>query len=272
MSTPEPYVKGDLVPYGRIPESLLYDPKAPDRAVRLFGVLDRHNGPRGIYPSRTRLARLCGCSVDSVDRATRFLMQRGYVEVETRLDDTNRQKSNFYSLHFKPKGDGGSSTDATGESRTPAALGPSTPAATQGRTPAAGESRTPAAQNESQIERSPTGSKPASPASVDAATPKKERKRDPWMESQFAKVKLVCPTADARDGYSLLNRLKKSFSPIDVISRSLDRLVDQKLNLGVNALWQYAQAECQRQQVAKVATKKGGAAEPSKSNSRRANP
>lgn len=267
MNDPKQYVKGDIPPYGRTPQSLLYDPEAPDRAVRLFGVLDRHSGPNGIYPSRTRLAALCGCSVDSVDRATKFLMQRGYVEVETRMDGNNRQKSNFYTLNFNPDDEGGSRTNATGEGRTDAAGGSRTDAATQGRTPAAGEGRTPAAQNESKIERPPTGGKPAKPATSKAKKPKTAEQV--WKEDQFAKVKKLCPTADAKDGWGFLGFMLKKFSPKEVVERTLDRLIDQKLDVGINALYQYGQAEGQRQQVAKVATKRTGPAEPSGSNSRR---
>lgn len=257
--TPVPFVKTSLAPYGRVPQSLLFHPDADDRAIRLFAVLDRHDGGRGIYPSRSRLAKLCHCSMKSIDRATVSLMALGYVEVATRHDDGNRQKSNFYTLHFEPKKAGGRDTPDPGE----------------GDTRVAPQGDTRVAQNDSNIERSPNGVTPDKPASVPVATPpaptKPARKSDPWLDAQFAKVKLISSTATSKDIHGLLGFLKKFHSPLAVIERALDRLVDQKQDLGVQVLWEHARAECRRQQVAKVATKQGGPQEVSASNSRRTN-
>lgn len=117
-----------------VPEALAFS-AASDGAVRLYTVLARHADDEGLsYPARSRLAKLCGCSVDSVDRRIRELVDGGWLVVEPRKDDGG-QRSNHYRVLRVP-------------SRTSAA--PSS------RKDAAPPSRVGAAQNESHSEREPT--------------------------------------------------------------------------------------------------------------------
>lgn len=71
--------------FAMVPEPLLFSGLS-DRAVRLYGVLDRFAGQRvKAWPSRSTLAALmAGCSQRSVDRAVEELEESGYLKVERR--------------------------------------------------------------------------------------------------------------------------------------------------------------------------------------------
>lgn len=71
-------------PFSMIPESLLHS-GASDRAVRLYGVLQRFAGADGrCFPTRRALAEKCGCSIASIDRATAELKSVGLLTVQSR--------------------------------------------------------------------------------------------------------------------------------------------------------------------------------------------
>jgi DNA-binding transcriptional MocR family regulator len=59
----------------------------PDRAIRLFALLTRYADRDGRgFPGRRALAERLRCSVDSIDRALRELVDAGAVRVEERWD------------------------------------------------------------------------------------------------------------------------------------------------------------------------------------------
>lgn len=67
------------------PEHLICDPRISDRAFRLWCRLDRYAGDKGgAYPSREALAIELDTSPASIDRATKELIQSGWLEVEER--------------------------------------------------------------------------------------------------------------------------------------------------------------------------------------------
>lgn len=82
-ASPEP-IRRQRAPFACVPEQLLFDTSVSPLGVRVYGVLDRHAGPGGIYPGRERLAVLCGCSVPSVDRALADLKRAGWLTVKRR--------------------------------------------------------------------------------------------------------------------------------------------------------------------------------------------
>lgn len=130
-SKPLDRVTADLR-FAMIPEDLLYS-DISDGALRLFAVLHRHADRGGeSYPRRTRLAKFCRCSVDTIDRRLVELKAAGWVDVEARHDEGG-QRSNLYQVRL------GGGTDAAGS--------PSTDAA--------GAGRDSAAHNESPSEREP---------------------------------------------------------------------------------------------------------------------
>lgn len=83
-----------------IPEALLYGPVS-DGAIRLWGVLHRHADRGGqSWPSRTLLAKLCHCSVSTVDRRVVELTESGWMTVERRYDEAGDPTSNLYILRL----------------------------------------------------------------------------------------------------------------------------------------------------------------------------
>ena len=84
--------------YTTIPEWIL-DSKISDRTIRLFGVLNRYAGEnRPAWPSRNTLAERLGCSVPSIDRAIRELVELGAVTVEERRRGNGSRTSSLYHL------------------------------------------------------------------------------------------------------------------------------------------------------------------------------
>lgn len=85
--------------YAVIPEWIL-DADISDRAVRLFGILDRFAGTNdGAWPSRSTLAkRLRNCSVPSVDRALAELEAIDAITVERRKRADGSFTSSLYRL------------------------------------------------------------------------------------------------------------------------------------------------------------------------------
>ena len=136
--TPQVVRRGYL--FAIIPEWVLYHPDLSDRAVRLFGVLDRFADADGTcYPSRSVLGARLGVSVDTVDRGLAELTTAQAVTVEKRYrpgreGEKARQTSNLYVLHGLPPG----AADVRPGGRSAAGAG--------GRS---------AAHNESHLEREP---------------------------------------------------------------------------------------------------------------------
>jgi hypothetical protein len=84
--------------YATVPEWIL-DSKISDRAVRLFGVLNRYAGEnRPAWPSRKTLATRLDCSVPSIDRSMRELVELGALTVEERRRENGSRTSSLYHL------------------------------------------------------------------------------------------------------------------------------------------------------------------------------
>lgn len=81
--------------YGRIPESLIYDKKAPHTAIRLYGVFDRHlnKKTKACLPGYNRIRELTGMSKTTISKAMAYLEKANYIKV---LRDPH--KSNHYQL------------------------------------------------------------------------------------------------------------------------------------------------------------------------------
>lgn len=138
--------------FGMTPEWVLFHPTLSDRAVRLFGVLDRHVGADDeCWPSRARLAEIMGCSVDSIDRAKAELVAVEALTVEERRTDAGDRDTNLYVLQGDPPDLGTELVDGVGTTGG----GGRTGAATGGREGAARGGRTGAAWKESQVNETP---------------------------------------------------------------------------------------------------------------------
>ncbi len=110
--------------FGRVPTWLLDEP-VPDRAVRLFALLTRYADQEGRgYPGRRTLAERLRCSVDSVDRALRDLVDAGAVRVVERWDgdgDGGQLTNDYHLLEHRDPGRTGAAPPAAPVRLPPAA-------------------------------------------------------------------------------------------------------------------------------------------------------
>lgn len=120
--------------FAAIPEWVLTHPDLLDSDVRVFGMLDRHDGVAA-FPSVDRLAQLLGRSDDTIRRSVRRLERVGAVQVVERFDDGGRQTSNLYRLASDRPFD---AAPMRGRSRTAAGDVPRTAAGDEARTGARG--------------------------------------------------------------------------------------------------------------------------------------
>jgi hypothetical protein len=98
------FIRSSLPRYGRTPRQLLRDPSMPDRAVRLYGLLDDYSGTdERVFPRRSVIAGSLGCSVDSVDRAITRLEDAGWLQVVPRIREDGGQTTNLYVLTNGPQ-------------------------------------------------------------------------------------------------------------------------------------------------------------------------
>lgn len=85
-------------PFAQIPEWLLRS-DVSDRAVRAFGLLDRHADKEGrAFPGRPKLAASLSCSTSSLDRALDELRDVGALVTTERFRDDGSRSSNDYWL------------------------------------------------------------------------------------------------------------------------------------------------------------------------------
>lgn len=147
-----------------VPEALVYDLGVNDGAMRLWLALRRHaDGDGTSYPSRARLAKLLGCSPDTVDRRVATLVATGWLTVEPRHDDAGSQRSNLYHLRMAALVPPQGRTDAQG------ALGVDAEGAQpQNRGPERGNEKNEGQMNEGGAD-APAAATPA--AAADAAAP-----------------------------------------------------------------------------------------------------
>ena len=79
----------------------------------LIGLCDAHNGESGAcHPSKASLARKASCSIETVTKKLKWLVENGWIEAVPRFDNSGRQTSNSYSLLMEniPNGEGVSQT------------------------------------------------------------------------------------------------------------------------------------------------------------------
>lgn len=118
----------DVGPYAIVPkwvaDALIGNPAALALYHRLALMADRETGQA--WPSRSYLAKMLGCSSDTIDRLKRQLQAVGAITVESRKGPDGAPTSNVYTVHFAQGVAApvrlGSRMDAAGGSRTGAAL------------------------------------------------------------------------------------------------------------------------------------------------------
>lgn len=99
-------------PFVMIPVRLLKDRRLrrTPAAITIYGLIFKHERrEKTPYIGRTRLAEETGCSVDTVDRAIRKLIETGWLIIERRTGQTHR----YY------RGDGRTGAAPTGTDAAP---------------------------------------------------------------------------------------------------------------------------------------------------------
>jgi len=79
----------------------------------LIGMCDSHNGETSAcHPAKSTLARKASCSIETVTKKIKWLVENGWIEAVPRFDNSGRQTSNSYSLLMDniPNGEGVSQT------------------------------------------------------------------------------------------------------------------------------------------------------------------
>ena len=73
--------------------------------VAVYIAIKRHaDGDGEAYPSRARIAEVAKCSVDTVDRSVKRLIEIGALEKEVRRKKNGEPTSNLYTIHEEPVG------------------------------------------------------------------------------------------------------------------------------------------------------------------------
>lgn len=114
-------IKSDTGPFSIVPEWVL-DADVSDRAIRLYTLLGRYADKKGhAHPSRSTLAARLRCSVDSLDRAAKELIEGGMLKVTRRKVGNGRNLTNVYLLRMAARARPRSREDAERGCRTGAA-------------------------------------------------------------------------------------------------------------------------------------------------------
>ena len=97
-------VRRGVAPFAMVPEWIVFHPDLSDRAVRLYAVMYRYadNDSKVAYPARTRLARQLGCSVLTIDRAIKELVEAKAMSKEVRRSPAGDWTSSLYTLRHNP--------------------------------------------------------------------------------------------------------------------------------------------------------------------------
>ena len=92
--------------FAQVPDALVIDPRLSDRAVRLWVRLDKYAGKDGSsFPSRERLAKDIHCSVPSITRAFKELVEAGWVTRTRRSSMSNVWDTVLNDETTNPTGD-----------------------------------------------------------------------------------------------------------------------------------------------------------------------
>lgn len=91
-------LRAEIGPFTIVPEWLVGS--VSDGAVVLYVVLGLHadRGTGVSWPKRSTLAKRCGCSVDTIDRRTKELLDAGALLVEPQYSLLGDRTSNLYTL------------------------------------------------------------------------------------------------------------------------------------------------------------------------------
>ena len=96
---------GRRFPFVITPLWVVDHPEVTALDVAVYIAIKRHADSAGeAYPSRARIAEVAKCSVDTVDRAVKRLIDIGALEKEVRRKPNGDPTSNMYTIHEEPEG------------------------------------------------------------------------------------------------------------------------------------------------------------------------
>lgn len=79
----------------------VYKSELPSRAKQImFYLINRANSEGTCFPSNKTIAKDCGISTRTVQRAIKVLLERGFIEKESRFREKGGQTSNLFVLHI----------------------------------------------------------------------------------------------------------------------------------------------------------------------------
>lgn len=99
-------VKVDAEPFEMVPHWILFNTQLSANAILIWLILRKHrNWETGqCWPSRERIASLCGVSSRTVDRELPSLAAVGAITITKRKNEKGGDDSNLYTLHWEPFG------------------------------------------------------------------------------------------------------------------------------------------------------------------------
>ena len=96
---------GRRFPFAIVPLWVVDHPVTEKLDVSVYVAIKRHADQGGTaYPSRARIAELAKCSVESVDRSVKRLIEAGALDKEVRRNKAGDPISNLYTIHEEPPG------------------------------------------------------------------------------------------------------------------------------------------------------------------------
>ena len=96
---------GRRFPFALVPLWVVDHPDMTPHDVAVYVAIKRHADDAGeAYPSRARIAELAKCSVDTVDRSVKRLIEVGALDKEVRRNKKGEPTSNLYTIHEEPQG------------------------------------------------------------------------------------------------------------------------------------------------------------------------
>jgi DNA-binding transcriptional MocR family regulator len=94
---------GRRFPFVIVPLWVVDHPVTDKLDVTVYVAIKRHADQTGTaWPSRARIADLAKCSVESVDRSVKRLIDAGALEKEVRRNKSGEPTSNLYTIHEEP--------------------------------------------------------------------------------------------------------------------------------------------------------------------------
>ncbi len=295
MPEPADKVTSDLAPFVALPLWLVRrGGSISPRAFRIFALLKMHDRGNGCFPAHARLAKMEGCSADTVGRAVAELVRVGAITVTKRRTKNGANTSSWFRLHFQDPdpqrtatrmGAGGatapmrdevdlSSKEITTPSGSAALVGGDFKTAVHDPLKAADIAK-PIATTKPRVESKTTAPTPkplqaratATAPHPGSASPLSRRpgktkagqpRKDKWAREFMPTLQGVCPAANYNDGIPALLVMAKRFTKATVqlvVEHML--MAGEKINHAGPKLYEQLCAACQQHNRVPLITRPG---------------